>query len=318
VIPSRQQAALGPYGPLLSAGLFPTPQPQTLPKAAPGTPQTPSRPSAAPMQPAPAAQAPAPAVAQDAPGVQFGGSYDGGDKGEPSQDRGYAQEIGNFGTLGAIGGGLLGMGLGVPGIGSALGALGTAVDVSQLNGLLGEMQMPQEIDTGRAIANSMSFGMAGQSAKGQFGEIATRGMDFANDGFLGLGEVAPMDQITDASGLVADPGKSVTDGGMKDGFGADFGKDFGGDFGGFSEGAVAGDKGDAGPGADGGDKGFKAGGYTGAGHDGEVDPSEPAGTVHEGEVVIPAHAVQHYGLDLLMGLVSKQVPRSRLAELARD
>ncbi len=316
MIPSRQQAALGPYGPLLSAGLYPTPPVQRPAMAAPGAPQapsTPSAPSAAPMQPAPAPQAPAPA--QDAaPGVQFGGSYDGGDKGEPSQDRGFAQEIGNFGTIGAIGGGLLGMGLGVPGIGSALGALGTAVDVSQLNGLLGEMQMPQEIDTGRALANSMSFGLAGQSAKGQFGEIATRGMDFANDGFLGLGEVAPMDQITDASGLEADPSKSVTDGGMKDGFGADFG----GDFGGFSEGGVAGDKGDAGPGADGGDKGFKAGGYTGAGHDGEVDPSEPAGTVHEGEVVIPAHAVQHYGLDLLMGLVSKQVPRSRLAELARD
>ena len=57
-------------------------------------------------------------------------------------------------------------------------------------------------------------------------------------------------------------------------------------------------------------------GYTGAGQDGAVQPAQPAGTVHEGEVVIPARMVQHYGLPLLMGLVDGSVPRSRLAELA--
>jgi hypothetical protein len=37
---------------------------------------------------------------------------------------------------------------------------------------------------------------------------------------------------------------------------------------------------------------FMSGGYTGAGHDGVVQPWRPAGIVHEGEVVIPAHKVR--------------------------
>lgn len=37
---------------------------------------------------------------------------------------------------------------------------------------------------------------------------------------------------------------------------------------------------------------FKKGGYTGAGRDGVVQPDRPAGIVHEGEYVIPAHMVR--------------------------
>jgi hypothetical protein len=48
--------------------------------------------------------------------------------------------------------------------------------------------------------------------------------------------------------------------------------------------------------------GYMVGGYTGAGADGIVNPAEPAGTVHEGEVVIPAHKVAKYGVEPLMHL----------------
>ena len=41
-----------------------------------------------------------------------------------------------------------------------------------------------------------------------------------------------------------------------------------------------------------GDGTFMKGGYTGAGHDGVVQPHKPAGTVHEGELVIPHHMVK--------------------------
>jgi hypothetical protein len=37
--------------------------------------------------------------------------------------------------------------------------------------------------------------------------------------------------------------------------------------------------------------GYMHGGYTGAGDDGIVQPWKPAGVVHEGELVIPAHIV---------------------------
>lgn len=37
---------------------------------------------------------------------------------------------------------------------------------------------------------------------------------------------------------------------------------------------------------------YQRGGYTGAGRDGVVQPDKPAGVVHEGELVIPAHIVR--------------------------
>ncbi|MBU8540176.1 hypothetical protein [Falsiroseomonas tokyonensis] len=50
----------------------------------------------------------------------------------------------------------------------------------------------------------------------------------------------------------------------------------------------------------GGESQFMKGGYTGAGDDGIVQPDRPAGTVHEGEIVIPHHMVQQgHGLDAL-------------------
>jgi hypothetical protein len=65
-----------------------------------------------------------------------------------------------------------------------------------------------------------------------------------------------------------------------------------------------------GAGAPGNDGEFMRGGYTGHGH-----PAEPAGTVHRGEVVIPAASVQQYGIAPLLMLARGQVPPSRLAAL---
>ena len=59
------------------------------------------------------------------------------------------------------------------------------------------------------------------------------------------------------------------------------------------------------------------GGYTGGGADGMVNPYEPAGTVHEGEVVIPAHQVERYGLEPLMALVRGDMPVNALAGMMR-
>ncbi len=66
-----------------------------------------------------------------------------------------------------------------------------------------------------------------------------------------------------------------------------------------------------------GDGEFQKGGYTGHGGDGVVQADQPAGTVHEGEVVIPASQVARYGLDPLLMLARGQVPPSRLMALLR-
>lgn len=95
---------------------------------------------------------------------------------------------------------------------------------------------------------------------------------------------------SDYGGSFSDAPEGVSDvgdfGGSYGGFG-----DFGGDFGGGFGGDFGGDFG-----------GWQRGGYTGAGSDGVVQPGQPAGTVHEGEVVIPAHQVQQHGLGPLMAL----------------
>ena len=73
-----------------------------------------------------------------------------------------------------------------------------------------------------------------------------------------------------------------------------------GDPGGFGRGGDPGSMG-AGSGAHAPDGGpehgghFRHGGYTGAGHDQMVQPDQPAGTVHEGEYVLPHEVVNQMG-----------------------
>lgn len=117
------------------------------------------------------------------------------------------------------------------------------------------------------------------------------------------------------SGLGLDGGGKM-DGGM--GFGGSVSCSGLADGGGKAGGAEDGQKGDAGTGVGsegpgGGDKsGWRHGGYTGDGADDWVQVTRPAGTVHEGEVVIPAEMVRRYGLQGLLALVNGAAPRGLL------
>jgi len=91
-------------------------------------------------------------------------------------------------------------------------------------------------------------------------------------------------------------------GGEGEGEGGEGGGEGGGDGGGEGGGEGGGDGGGDGDGGGGDGGGWMRGGYTGAGPDGVVQPNQPAGTVHEGEVVIPAHRVAQIGVDPLMQL----------------
>lgn len=99
-------------------------------------------------------------------------------------------------------------------------------------------------------------------------------------------------------------------------FGRDQGPDLGGgvaDWGGHAPGHDYG--GFAGTGE------YRMGGYTGAGQNRMIEPSRPAGTVHEGEFVFSAPAVNRIGLPALRGMHDKAKmgrmpmgdPRKRLA-----
>lgn len=66
--------------------------------------------------------------------------------------------------------------------------------------------------------------------------------------------------------------------------------------------------------------GLMTGGYAGGGPDGVVQPHKPAGTFHEGEGVLNAGAMDHYGRaarDLVAALNARSVPKNRLAALVR-
>jgi hypothetical protein len=161
-----------------------------------------------------------------------------------------------------------------------------------------------------AAAAEQAAMTAGQPSPG-FGGTYGYGTDPANG--IGSGDFG----AASAAGRGETVGPDNSYGGYGGGYG---GGSEGGGMGGSSDSASDGPGAGGGVGADGGvgsgGDAWMSGGYTGAGQDGAVQPAQPAGTVHEGEVVIPARMVQHYGLPLLMGLVDGSVPRSRLAELA--
>ena len=62
---------------------------------------------------------------------------------------------------------------------------------------------------------------------------------------------------------------------------------------------------------------FKEGGYTGAGRDRRVQPNRKAGTVHEGEYVLPAEAVEAIGVSKLDALRDEATALRRQRILAR-
>lgn len=158
--------------------------------------------------------------------------------------------------------------------------------------------------------------------------------------------VAQMGAYGGAYGAVADPMGSANAalggfdnvsgaigglfGGVDDGFGGMQGGFTGGGFGGFGGGEGYGSASDndasgaggygpdgmgsggmgAGAGPDGPGSQWYTGGFTGYGADNLLDPYAPAGTVHEGEIVIPAHQVERYGRNALMRYVNGTAPAS--------
>lgn len=312
MIPSRFQTQQGPYGPLLTAGLYPAPAPAAA--AAPTAPaQGAVTPAATPAAAAPQS-APAP-VSSGSVAQSDGGSASTNDPpGQVSPDQTFGGFMGALGSAASIGfgGPLGGLGmLGALGINSALGvpsfsmqtalddlaqtAFGRTADVTAgMNGPAG---------TGAAVSSwglsstsdkpsGMEGGQKGD-AKGDFGSYGSQPGDggVASGDKGGPGEApdggAKGDAAAADAAAAADPGAAASS-----------------DPGGIGDSGGMGD-------------GWMDGGYTGHGEDGVVQRDQPAGTVHEGEIVIPAPMVKHYGLDLLMGLVNGDVPKNRLAELAR-
>lgn len=126
-------------------------------------------------------------------------------------------------------------------------------------------------------------GDKGATTSDDFGNVS-----MANDGSKGEGQSGG--DKGDTSGTASNSTSESNDGGKGD---PDGGAGPGG------EGGMGADGSD-GPGGDG--DGWMQGGYTGAGDDGVVQPDQPAGTVHEGEVVIPAQQVAQHGVEPLMAL----------------
>lgn len=320
---SRFQGRFG-YGPGLAVGRY---GPQTFGQTLPGPSGGQGQGQATPAPTAPA-QTPVSAGSQPAPAVGTPDPQGDGPSGEgppgmgsnPGNLGGGLSGFGfsNYGTAGSVVGGLAGL-AGVPGAGLAGGMIGTYADVQNLNGQLAGLGLAPDIGFGQAALSNGTFGFAGRSANDQFGDKI---------GFDAFAE-APLSAFQDApaapTGEVAEG--SLT-GGLDGGNKADTSGDVG-SYGGFggpggsvggsgpSGGGDFGDYGDMGDPGGYGDATYMRGGYTGAGADGVVQPAQPAGTVHEGEVVIPAHAVQQYGLPLLMQLAQGNAPSSRLAALMR-
>lgn len=202
------------------------------------------------------------------------------------------------------------IGLGGPfGFAGALGALGLSNALSQppsfnLSDVLAGLTAPSTQD--------MTVGGLASAPPGTGASISTGGLEPAGpDGKAGEdfgGHKGGGDLGTDPG--KGEPGTAPNGGEKGDAPSGDSGP-------GGTGGPGPGGEGGTGVGGEPGDGGmYMQGGYTGEGADGVVDPSAEAGTVHEGEVVIPAHMVKHYGLDLLMGLVSGEVPKNRLAQIA--
>jgi hypothetical protein len=67
-------------------------------------------------------------------------------------------------------GGLAGLGLGAPGLGTIGSAIGAALDSAKANEQLGMMGLNQTVDRDTAIANAVSMGLMGTSVANQFGQ----------------------------------------------------------------------------------------------------------------------------------------------------
>lgn len=238
----------------------------------------------------------------DGAGGSAQGGYGGaGPSGAPSTGS-FGSDLSGFGrSAGTAAAGLTnpmgiaGFGLGTiaSGFASAIGAPQTAAAIARGIGLPG--------------VAPVGYGGMGENAKGV--ETAF-GMSMNPPG-------TPMGPPSDMAAIGPAPDKESLSAPTAEALGGGYADKSGTDFGAADNAGPSGTGStseNTGPGTgseDGGGKsGWMQGGYTGPGH-----PAEPAGTVHRGEVVIPAAAVQQYGIAPLMMLARGQVPPSRLAAL---
>lgn len=343
---SRFQGRFG-YGPALGVGQYPGQMPGvTLPGSTGTAAPAPAAQPAQTTTPVAAGAAPVPAFPEQQPGDGPSGAGAAGMGSNPGTLGGGLSGFGvpSYGTIGGALGGLAGLAAGIPGAGLAGTAIGTAVDVNNANGQLSALGFAPSLgfQSGlSAFANNATFGLAGQSLADQMAGIP------GYAGTIGMGamgrsldqEMQPFDaaqSVTQTADDIDAQNQSLGLAGY--GYGTNPGAGIGsGNFGGMAaadRGEAVGppgpdapygsnDPGQADPGSNPGNgvgdnsDGLMRGGYTGAGPDGVVQPARRAGTVHEGEVVIPAHQVARYGLPALMQFAQGTAPPSRLAAMAR-
>lgn len=328
-IASRFQGRFG-YGPQLGAGQY---GPQMPGVSMPGQTGT-----AAPQPAAPAQQTATPVSAGAAP--QPSNPDPNGD-GPTGNANTYGADsfganpgtlggglsgwgVSTYGNLGSVLGGLAGAAMGVPGVGMAAGALGSLADAREANGMLADFGLAPSISDTQAALSSGTMGLFGRSTDAQFGDVLGLPAPGTVFGLPGHELDLPGASLADTPDEVgsyldtmqpeADMPMAAVDPGSYGGFGGPDGGVSGSGPGGGGDFGDHGDMGDPGGGAD---AAYMAGGYTGAGADGAVQPAQRAGTVHEGEVVIPAHQVARYGLPMLMQLVHGGMQPSRLSAMMR-
>lgn len=302
-----------PYAPGLMIGRYPLAAPE---RPAPALPAGVSTVRAAPVM---GVTAPAPA----APAVQAG-SVDSNllrnlmmDGAGGSAQAGYggpgpsgAPGTGNFGAdlagfvgdrdVQALSAGILG---GPMGLVSTVGGIMASGISPRAAGLFG-LSAPVGYDPNRAEGPGASV-----SAPVGIGAFGTPGLGEAPEGGYGTPGVSVKGDNFGASfgpSESPDKGASVGAGDKGDGAGESGAPGTPGAGDNANSNSEAGAADAAGPGE------WMGGGYTGPGH-----PTEPAGTVHKGEVVIPAGQVQRYGLAPLLMLARGQVEPSRLSALLR-
>jgi len=219
----------------------------------------------------------------------------------------------NFGMAGS----LLGLATGVPGLGLVGNAIGTGLEMNNMNNALSTAQASNPgINFGTlgfgnalsAIANNATFGALGTPLGDAFIGAATE--NTAQPGVPGNQADDPQ-SYTDAQSGSYSPANNQS---MDYGYGLDGGGYGGGDSGNSSESGHEGS-------SDGGYGGFSTGGRVTQSRLRGPDPKGPdtgTGKLQAGEYVVKKAAVDHYGPGLLEAINAKAIPKSKLRGLLAD
>jgi hypothetical protein len=276
---SRYQGRFG-YRPALRVLPYPSPMEPPGDMRLPPSEQQPPAPQPA-QQPAP----------QPAP-VYAGAMPQDGANNDPGFDR-YGQwgENRNNTTFGLPGwstglgvlGTLAGLATGTPGLGLLGTAIGTALEARDIDARFAGLSVPDRVDYDRGLLGNLTFGLLGRTPEAQWNDFFDQVQP--TQGAAPPGAITSLNDFSfgpapDTRNLTTPepPAPTMT---------------FSFDNVSYSQGAQSAQPGGMpGPTSDYDDSyGYMRGGYTGAGDDGIVQPWKPAGVVHEGELVIPAHIV---------------------------